>query len=283
MAVHDLRFVEDAPYCPTRCEYPVRQVLYRGRSEFQEFAVLESPWFGRILVLDGVVQFTERDEFFYHEMLAHVPLHSMGDPRRVIVIGGGDGGVVREVLKHPTIEEVFLVDLDPEVGRVSREFFPTVSCGLSDPRVVERPMDGARFLREYRGRADAILVDSTDIMGFAESLFTPEFFADANRILEDHGVFVTLSESIHYHLPIVRQVQNLLRGAFPLADLYTAPIATYPGYWWCFAIGSKGTSCREPVRDPVTPTRYYGPEVHRWCFVPKVLYDRILEDGRDSL
>ncbi len=279
----EIKLFEKDPYAPIRYVYDVDQVLYRGRSPYQEFAVVTNPFFGRMLILDGVVQFTERDEFYYHEMLAHVALHAMQAPRTVIVIGGGDGGVVREVLKHPSVEKVYLVDIDEEVTHVAREYFPTVSCGLSDPRVVERPMDGAIFLKEFEGKADAILVDSTDIVGFAKSLFTPAFFADARRVLEAHGVFVTLSESVHFHLPLVRQVQNMLRAAFPVADLYTAPIATYPGNWWCFAVGSLGTDCRVPVRDAVTPTRYYCTDIHRSCFMPRFLYDRIMEEGRESL
>lgn len=283
MVEPEIRFHEQDPYAPTKCTYPIEEVLYRGKSPYQDFAVLKSPYFGRILVLNGVVQFTERDEFFYHEMLAHVPLHAIEAPRTVIVIGGGDGGVVREVLKHPTIERVYLVDIDEEVSRVAREYFPTVSCGLSDPRVVERPMDGAIFLKGFEGKADAILVDSTDIVGFAQSLFTEDFFRDACRVLEPHGVFVTLSESIHFHLPIVRQVQKMLKTAFPVVDLYTAPLCTYPGYWWCFAVGTLGVNPRESVREAVTPTRYYCAEIHKTCFMPKFLYDRIMEEGRESL
>lgn len=279
----EIRFFERDPYAPIKYTYQVDEVLYRGKSPYQEFAVLKNPYFGRILVLNGVVQFTERDEFYYHEMLSHVPLHAIQEPKTVIVIGGGDGGVVREVLKHPTIEKVYLVDIDPEVTHVAREYFPTVSCGLSDPRVVERPMDGAIFLKDYDGKADAILVDSTDIVGFAKSLFTPEFFGNARRILYDHGIFVTLSESVHFHLPIVRQVQTMLKEAFPVVDLYTAPIATYPGNWWCFAVGTKGANCRNMVRPKVNPTRYYCEEVHKTCFMPKYLYDKIMEEGRESL
>jgi spermidine synthase len=279
----DLTLFEKDPYAPIRYAYQVTDVLYRGRSEYQEFAVVTNPFFGRMLVLDGVVQFTERDEFYYHEMLAHVPLHALAAPRRVIVIGGGDGGVVREVLKHPSVEKVFLVDIDPEVGRVSREYFPTVASGLSDPRVVEAPMDGARFLSEFEGTADAILVDSTDIVGFAKSLFTAEFFGAAGRVLGRTGLFATLSESIHFHLPIVREVQRTLLASFAGADLYTAPIATYAGNWWCFAVGSNGADVRSQARPAVTPTRYYCDEVHRACFLPKVLYDRLMEEGRESL
>lgn len=280
----EIRLFEKDPYAPIKYTYEVSEVLYRGKSPYQEFAVVTNPFFGRMLILDGVVQFTERDEFYYHEMLAHVALHAMEAPKTVIVIGGGDGGVIREVLKHPTVEKAYLVDIDSEVTRVSREFFPTVSCGLSDPRVIEAPMDGAIFMQEFQGKADAILVDSTDIVGFAKSLFTEEFFGKAARILGDDGIFVTLSESMHFHLPMVREVQKTLRKAFPVVDLYTAPIATYPGNWWCFAVGSNGgTDIRTPVRPQVSPTRYYCTDIHKTCFLPKYLYDRMMEEGRESM
>ena len=278
----DLRLIEADPYAPIRYTYEVTDLLYRGKSAYQDFAVVTNPFFGRMLILDGVVQFTERDEFYYHEMLAHVALHAMPAPRRVIVIGGGDGGVIREVMKHPTVEQAWVVDIDPEVGRVSRQFFPGVACGLSDPRVTEAPMDGARFLDEFDGTADAILVDSTDIVGFAKTLFTEAFFARAARILGPTGAFVTLSESLHFHLPMVREVQQTLRRAFARADLYTAPIATYGGNWWCFAVGTNGAGLRMPVRPPVTPTRYYCADIHQTSFLPAFLYERLMEEGRES-
>ncbi|NOZ01738.1 MAG: polyamine aminopropyltransferase [Deltaproteobacteria bacterium] len=279
----DIRLFEKDPYAPIRYVYEIDQVLYRGKSAFQEFAVVTNPYFGRMLVLDGVVQFTERDEFYYHEMMAHVALHAMESPRTVVVIGGGDGGVIREVLKHPTVEKAYLVDIDTEVSRVSREFFPTVGSALSDPRLVDSPMDGAAFLDGFDGTADAVLVDSTDIVGHARSLFTPEFYESARRVLGDRGLFVTLSESLHFHLPMVREVQKTLKKAFKTADLYTAPLATYAGNWWCFAVGSNGADIRKPARKPVTPTRYYCAEVHQTCFLPRFLYDRVMEEGRESL
>jgi spermidine synthase len=277
-----IEIAEKDPFAPVRYHYEVTDVLYRGRSEYQEFAVVANPFFGRMLLLDGVVQFTDRDEFYYHEMLAHPALHALDEPRRAVVVGGGDGGVVREVLKHPSIEQVFLVDIDPEVTRVTREFFPAVASGLSDPRVTLAPMDGAAFVRDFEGQADVLLVDSTDIVGFAKTLFTAGFFGACRRILGERGLFVTLSESLHFHFPIVRAVQNTLREAFPRSDLYTAPIATYPGNWWCFAVGASETDIRTPRRPAVTPTRYYCEDIHRSAFLPRFLYDRLMEEGRES-
>jgi len=278
--VTHLRLTELDPHAPIHYQYAIDQVLYRGKSPYQEFAVVTNPFFGRMLILDGVVQFTEKDEFFYHEMMAHVALHAIESPKRVIVVGGGDGGVVREVLKHPTIEQVHLVDIDPEVTRISREFFPTVSSGLDDPRVIHAPMDGAMFMRQYEGQADAIIVDSTDIIGFATSLFTSDFFDNAKAILGKNGVYITLSESLHFHFEMVRDVQKTMASIFPHVDLYTAPIATYGGNWWCFAVGTNGVDIRKPVGKTVENTRYYCEEVHKTAFLPDFLYKRLMDEER---
>ncbi len=273
---------EKDPYSPIHYVYDVHEVLHREQTPYQDIAVVTNPFFGRMLILDGVVQFTERDECFYHEMLAHPLLHAHPEPLAVAVIGGGDGGVIREVLKHPGIEKAYLIEIDEAVIRVSREFFPNVASALNDPRLQVVTRDGALFLQEPGLKLDVILVDSTDIVGFAKSLFSPEFFANARATLGPNGMFATLSESLHFHLPIVREVQNTLKSAFPIADLYTAPIATYAGNWWCFAVGSNGPDPRTPVRPCTVPTRYYGEEIHRSAFLPKVLYDRLMQDGRTS-
>lgn len=273
-------FVERDPYSPIRYSYEIDQILCEGRSEFQEYMVFTNPFFGRVLVLDGVVQLTERDEFFYHEMLAHVPLQSISEPGEVIIIGGGDGGVAREVIKHPWVTAVTVVDIDPMVARLSKEYFPCVSSALSDRRVTQIAMDGAQFLREYRGQARAILVDSTDIAGNAETLFSESFFRDARGALHPDGVFVTLSESLHFHFSMVRMLQERLARVFGNSDIYTAPIATYAGNWWCFAVGFGARSCREPVGQIAGPTRYYDADVHRASFLAPRLYQRLMESER---
>jgi spermidine synthase len=142
------KFVEIAPFVPIEYRYEIDRILYRGGSDFQKIMVFENPYFGRMLILDGIVQLTERDEFFYHEMLTHVVMHAHPNPRKVIVIGGGDGGTVREVLKHRTVEKVYFVEIDKKVIEISKKYFPTVSCGIDDPRVEIKNMDGAEFVRK---------------------------------------------------------------------------------------------------------------------------------------
>lgn len=272
-----IKFFEKDPYAPVQYVYEVEKVLYKGRSAFQDIMVIENRHFGRMLVLDGVVQITEKDEFFYHEMLVHILLHAHPNPRNVIVIGGGDGGTVREVLKHSSVERVYFIEIDEEVIRVSKEFFPSVASGIDDPRVEIKCMDGAEFVKNRRGDIDAVIVDSTDIVGFAKSLFTVEFFKSVKDSLSEEGMFVSLSESLHFHRDMVVEVQEELRLIFPVVDLYTANLATYAGNWWTFSAASKKLDLRQMRRPFDIDTKYYSDEVHHQAFVPPKFYSALME------
>jgi spermidine synthase len=271
-----VRFFEKDPYAPIQYSYEVSRILYSGKSRFQEIMVFENPFFGRVLVLDGVVQITERDEFFYHEMLVHVVMHSHPDPKRVVVIGGGDGGTVREVLKHKSVEKVYFVEIDEDVINVSKKFFPSVASGMKDKRVQIKCMDGAEFVKGRKADIDLVIVDSTDIVGFAKSLFTRKFFRSVEGCLTPDGMFVSLSESLHFHKEIVVQVQETMRSVFPVVDLYAAPIATYAGNWWTFSVGSMGLNPREIRRKARINAKYYSPEIHRCAFLPESMYRKLL-------
>ncbi|HEX8948329.1 MAG TPA: polyamine aminopropyltransferase [Dissulfurispiraceae bacterium] len=272
-----IKFFEKDPYAPIQYVYDVEEVLYKGKSDFQEIMVFKNPHFGNILVLDGVVQITERDEFLYHEMLVHIVLHAHPNPKKVVVIGGGDGGTVREVLKHRSVEKVYFIEIDKEVINVSKKFFPAVAGGVDDPRVEIKCMDGAEFVKNRPGDIDAIIVDSTDIIGFAQSLFTVEFFKSVKDALADEGMFVTLSESLHFHKDMVVEVQETMKRIFPLVDLYTAPIATYAGNWWTFSAASKKHSLREMRTEYGIDTKYYNDEVHRQAFLSPKLYELLMQ------
>ncbi len=273
-----ISFKERDPYAPIKYVYEVENVLFRQKSPFQDIMVFTNPWFGKILVLDGVVQLTERDEYMYHEMLTHPAMHAHPAPKTVVVVGGGDGGIVREVLKHDTVEAVHLVEIDAMVVETSRQFFPQVAVGLDDPRVTIHAMDGAVFLKEADFRADVIIVDSTDIVGHAKSLFAQEFFKNVHDRLADVGVYASHTESIHFHLPMARQINEVITEVFPVVKVYTAPIATYGGNWWCLVTGAKGL-------DPATPSRWddldtvvYGPEMHEKAFLPERLTRKLFSD-----
>ncbi|MBI4685567.1 MAG: polyamine aminopropyltransferase [Nitrospirae bacterium] len=272
-----IRFYERDPYAPIQYSYEVENILYKGKSKFQEIIVVQNPHFGRMLILDGVVQITERDEFFYHEMLTHVVLHAHPAPKNVIIIGGGDGGAVREVLKHKTVEKVYFVEIDEEVINVSRKFFPKVACDVDDPRVEIKCMDGAEFLKGRDADIDVVIVDSTDIVGFATSLFTEEFFTSVKNCLSRDGFYVTLSESLHFHKEIVIEVQETMKKIFPLVDIYTAPIATYAGNWWTFSVASKGALPREMRQKFSINTKYYSDEIHQHAFLPNKMYEKLMK------
>jgi spermidine synthase len=274
-----IKFTETAPFVAVEYSYEVERVLYRGKSRFQDIMVFENPYFGRVLVLDGIVQLTERDEFFYHEMLAHVPMHAHPDPRRVVVVGGGDGGTVREVLKHKGVEKLYFIEIDAQVIDVAKEFFPTVACSVDDARVETRNMDGADFIRSLSSEADVVIVDSTDPIGFARTLYAEEFFRSVKNALSGEGIYVTHSESLLLHPDIVCEVQQGLKGVFPTVDLYTAPIATYPGNWWTFSVGSKGASPRQMRRSVDIETKFYSDEMHAHSFLPGRFYNRVMEGG----
>lgn len=271
-----IKFFEKDPYAPIQYIYDVEKVLYKGKSNFQDIMVIENPFFGNMLILDGVVQITERDEFFYHEMLVHMLMHSHPNPQNIVVIGGGDGGAVREVLKHESVKKVYFIEIDEEVINVSKRFFPSVASGIEDKRVEIKCMDGAEFVKERNNDIDVIIVDSTDIIGFAKSLFTVEFFKSVKNALTDDGMFVTLSESLHFHKEIVIEVQEALRLIFPIVDLYTAPLATYAGNWWTFSAASKKHNLREMRRDYNINTRYFNDEIYLQAFLPVKTYDNLL-------
>lgn len=264
----------------------VDRSLFKDRSRCQEVEVVETFQFGRVLLLDGLVMLTERDEFIYHEMLAHVPLVSHGGARDVLVIGGGDGGTVREVLKHGSVESVTLVEIDPMVVETARRFFPDVSCGLSDERVTVLYQDGVEFAAEAEGgRFDAILVDSTDPVGPAEALFAEPFLASCGRILAEDGVLSMQSESPVYHLPFMAELYSRTRRLFGWSRFYLAPVTTYPGGSWSFLMARQGEGPAGPgTAAPAEPgsrglkTRYYNAAIHQACFALPSFLAEALED-----
>jgi len=210
-------------------------------------------------------------------MLTHVVMNSHPEPKKVIVIGGGDGGTVREVLKHKTVEKVYFIEIDEEVINVSKKYFPSVACGMEDSRVEIKCMDGAEFVKGRNSDIDVVIVDSTDIVGFAKSLFTTEFFTSIKNALTEDGMFVTLSESLHFHKDIVIEVQETMKSVFQIVDLYTAPIATYSGNWWTFSVGSKKLDPRVIRRTDEIVTKYYTGDINKNSFLPQEMYARLMD------
>jgi spermidine synthase len=257
----------------------VRKSIYHGESDYQTLDILDTFEFGRMLLLDGVVMLTERDEFVYHEMLAHVPINTHPFPEKILVVGGGDGGTVREALKHPQVREVTLVEIDRMVVEAALEHLPFISEGLRDPRTKIVYGDGVRFIADTPpGSYDVILVDSTDPVGPAEALFTEDFFRNCATALGPDGVFVTQSESPFYHMPFMVDVYRKMSGIYPQVGFYFAPVPTYPSGIWSFLMGSRaGNTSLPECRDQVDlPTKYYDCQIHLASFaVPRFLAEAL--------
>ena len=249
------------------------KTLFTGKSAFQEIALLETEDYGRMLVLDGAIQTTERDEFVYHEMIVHVPLCTHPRPRRVLIVGGGDGGCVREALRHPEVERVTLVEIDGMVVELCRKFLPKIAGSLGDPRVEVCIEDGVRFVKNHKRAFDVIIVDSTDPVNMASSLTRAPFLRAAKEALAPGGVYACQSQGPVFEARGMRRIARTIRKVFPDAAHYLASVPTYPGGMWSFALASKAG--KRPAAASFAPprplpkgalTRYYTPEIHRAAF-----------------
>lgn len=259
--------------------------LYCAQSKFQRIDVFETPDFGRILALDGILMLTERDEFIYHEMVTHVPMAVHPAARNVLIIGGGDGGAVRELCRYDTVEHIDLVEIDEAVVEVCRQYFPDVSCSLSDARVTVRFEDGLKFVRRCSEAYDVIIVDSTDPFGPGEGLFTKEFYGNCFKALKEDGILVNQHENPFYpdDAAAVRRIHKQIVLSFPLSRLYQAHIPTYPSGHWLFGFSSKKY---HPVQHLDAErwnargigTRYYNTNLHRAAFALPTYVEDLIKD-----
>lgn len=260
--------------------------VHKERSQYQEIEVVDTVDFGRILLLDGVIQTSIRDEFIYHEMLAHVPLFTHPKPERVLVIGGGDGGTVREVLKHPSVRQVHLVEIDERVVEVSKEYLPEISCGLSDRRVKVTIGDGIEYVSQVKGAYDAILVDAPDPEGPAEGLFTRGFYTNVRRALRKDGVVAAQTESPFLMPDLVTEIYDCIAGTFPACQLYVAQIPTYSVGLWSFALATLRPEFLVKHRKPGKSfaSRYYNADIHDAAFaLPQFVLDQLgIKDGDEA-
>lgn len=260
----------------------VNKILHVEKSLFQDVLVFESETFGNVLILDGVIQCTERDEFSYQEMIAHLPLASHPNPKKVLVIGGGDGGVVREVLKHDTVEEVVLCDIDEAVIRVSKQYLPHMSNLLNDPRVTVFVGDGFKFLADNESTYDVIITDSSDPVGPAESLFQKPYFQLLHDALTPGGHISTQGECLWIHLPLIKELRTMTSTIFSTAEYAYTTIPTYPSGQIGFIVAAKapGRDLRTPVRE-VKGTKYYNKALHSTSFILPEFARAILDDDKD--
>ncbi|QDL92478.1 polyamine aminopropyltransferase [Paroceanicella profunda] len=252
----------------------IETMIYDSETAHQRLQVFENPRFGRIMTLDGVVQVTEGDEFIYHEMMAHVPIFAHGAARRVLIIGGGDGGMAREALRHTEVEKVTMVEIDAGVVEFSKKYLANISAGaFEDPRLELVIADGAAFVAETTDVFDVIIVDSTDPIGPGEVLFTDTFYGRAKRCLSEGGILVTQNGVPFMQGEELTHTMRAFRTLFRDATCYLATIPTYAGGPMAMGWGSDGTSraasieeLDERFRAAGFETRYYSPEVHHAAF-----------------
>ncbi len=243
----------------------ISQTLKVEQTPFQHLAVVNTEQFGRMLLLDGMVMTTDVDEYVYHEMIINVALNSHPSPKNVLIIGGGDGGALREAVRHPLVEKATLVEIDAKVIEASREFFPQLSCAFDDPKSVVIVDDGIKFVRDHRNEFDAIFVDSTEPVGPAVALFSSEFYQECAAALKDDGMLVVQSESPFFNREIIKTAFGGIGQCFPITKLYLASIPTYPSGLWSFTIGSKQYNPESPINEDYR-LKYYNAEVHRAAF-----------------
>ncbi|WP_128895523.1 polyamine aminopropyltransferase [Longirhabdus pacifica] len=256
----------------------IKHTLVDEQTDFQHLSIVDTLEFGRMLVLDGMVMTTVKDEFVYHEMVTHPALVTHPNPKHVLVVGGGDGGAIREVLKHPEVEKAVLVEIDGKVIEYSKTYLPEIAGSLEEPRVEVIVNDGFMHIHENKNTYDVIMVDSTEPVGPAVDLFSKGFYQGIYDALKEDGIFVAQTDNPWFKADLITQVNKDVKEIFPIVNVYQANIPTYPSGMWTFTMGSK-------VHDPLQvdkktikemDTKYYCADLHHAAFaLPKFVQDLI--------
>lgn len=250
----------------------VEKILDHHRSDFQDVLVFESSNHGTVLVLDGVIQCTERDEFSYQEMITHIPMFAHPNPKKVLCIGGGDGGVLREIAKHDSVEDIVICEIDKDVIEASKKYLPKLSQGFNDPRVKVHIYDGAKFMQENKDSFDVIITDSSDPIGPASVLFETPFYNAMYESLRDGGIVCTQGECMWLHLNLIKPLIDSISRTYSTVEYAYTTIPTYPSGQIGFIVATKNRdSCRVPARQPEPAQQanmnYYTTEIHQAAFV----------------
>ncbi len=268
-------WVTEELHADIHSRFRVKEVLFDNKTEHQNLVIYENEIYGRVMALDGVTQITERDEFIYHEMLAHLPIFAHGAVKKVLIVGGGDGGMLEEVLKHPTVEKVTMVELDRTVIELSKKHLPMI-CGnaFEDPRLDLVIKDGCLFMKECSEKYDLIIVDSTDPIGPGEVLFTDNFYTDCKSCLEEGGILVTQNGVPFLQADELKSTLSFFKPIFAEATCYLATVPTYVGGPMAFGWGTDQKGLKDISLDQLEArykaaaieTKYYTPEIHRAAF-----------------
>ncbi|XP_074597717.1 spermidine Synthase [Brevipalpus obovatus] len=266
------------------------QLIHQEKSDYQNVVVFKNESLGLCLALDGAIQLSEKDEFSYQEMITFLPLNSHPEPKRVLIIGGGDGGVIREALKHPMVEEIVLCEIDEAVIRVSREYLGFMSSHFDNPKVKILIQDGYEYIRNNKSAFDVIITDSSDPKGPAISLFQREYYQSLYECLRSGGIIACQAESIWYHLPLIKSLHSIAREIFATVAYATTMVATYPSgqIGFLMACKDKQIQFNEPIRkltdEQVSQMglKYYSSDIHRAAFVLPVFVTKELESSSPS-
>ncbi len=267
----------------------VDRQLASYKSEFQRIDIFDSEEFGKILTLDGYLMVTEKDEYIYHEMITHIPMATNPEIKNILVVGGGDGGTVRELTRYKSIQKIDMVEIDEMVVRLCKEHIPSIACSLDDERVTIYYEDGVRFVRNTEDKKyDLIIVDSTDPFGVGEGLFTKEFYGNCYRSLADDGILVNQHESTFYdsYANSMKRAHSRIKEFFSTALVYQAHIPTYPSGHWLFGFASKKFDPRLNLHDEWwnslgLVTKYYNTTLHTGCFaIPNNVRNELRESYR---
>jgi spermidine synthase len=259
----------------------ILETIERYTSPFQQIEIFSTKPFGKMLVLDGVIMCTEWDEHAYHEMIAHVAMCTHPSPESVLVIGGGDGGTMREALKHDSVKKVDICEIDADVIRLSRKHLPTMACSFDDPRVAVYTEDGAKFIRDRKNSYDIILVDSSDPIGPAAVLFSEEFYGDMKECLKEDGIAVTQSESHFYHGDTIERLAGYAKKHYTHPGYYFTVVPTYPsgiiGFTFCSKKYHPDKDFHEARAEAIRKDcKYYNAGIHRGSFaLPSFIKNRI--------
>ena len=268
-----------------RFSIKVDKQIVSATSKYQRIDIFDTYEFGRILTLDGFLMLTEKDEFIYHEMITHVPMAVNPNIKKVLVIGAGDGGTIRELTRYKTIEHIDMVEIDEQVVKVCQEHLPQVACKLDEDVVTIHYADGLKFVRSKCNEYDLIIVDSTDPFGPGESLFTKEFYGNCYNALNENGILINQHESPYYtqDAKAMQKSHKRIKASFENAYVYQLHIPTYPSGHWLFGFASKGLN---PITDLKAKewnklgldTKYYNTDLHVGAFMLPNYVEKLLED-----
>lgn len=268
-----------------RFSIKVSKQLASHKSDFQQIDIFESQEFGKFLTLDGFMMMTEKDEFIYHEMITHIPMAVNPNIKKVLVIGAGDGGTIRELTRYPSIEKIDMVEIDPDVVRLCQQFLPKTASNLTDPRVSIYYEDGLKFVRRFENTYDLIIVDSTDPFGPGEDLFTREFYGNCYSALTKDGILINQHESPYYEKDADAMVNahKQLKATFEVAQVYQFHLPTYPSGHWLFGFASKQFDGVKDIKENEwlgfhLQTKYYNLELHKGAFALPTYVKELLEN-----